>query len=187
MFKLSKVEDVVRIHPEMFGQDLTDVATAYLKEKYENTYDEEIGYIVLVDNVDVEPEGKVLSWDGSSFHKVRFDVTALRPMVNEIVEGEVVEIATFGVFVRIGSLDALLHISQIMNDFVTVDPSRGVVLGKESNRVLRVGDKVRVRIVAVSPPKGVSVGKIGLTCRQPFLGKLEWIEEDVAKARGEGS
>jgi len=187
MFKLSKVEDVVRIPPNMFGQDLTEVATAYLKEKYENTYDEELGYIVLVDNVDVEAEGKVLPGDGASYHRVRFEVVALRPMVNEIVEGEVVEIASFGVFVRIGPLDALLHISQIMNDFVSVDPSKGVVLGKETNRVLRVGDKVRVRIVAVSPPKGVSVGKIGLTCRQPFLGKLEWIEEEVAKAKGEES
>ena len=27
------------------------------------------------------------------------------------------------------------------------------------------------------------MGKIGVTCRQPFLGAFEWIEEDVAKAQ----
>ncbi|MCX8176159.1 MAG: DNA-directed RNA polymerase, partial [Candidatus Bathyarchaeota archaeon] len=43
------------------------------------------------------------------------------------------------------------------------------------------GDKVRVRITAVSMGKGGSGGKIGVTMRQPFLGKLEWIEEDLKK------
>ncbi len=184
MFKLFKVEDIVRIPPSMFGQDLVQVAEAQLREKYESTYDDEIGYIIFVSGVEVESTGKVLSGDGASYHKVNFDLVSFKPIVNEIIEGEVIEIASFGVFVRVGPLDALLHVSQIMDEFVSVDASQGVVIGKETNRVLRVGDEVRVRIVAVSPPKGVSVGKVGLTCRQPFLGKLEWIEGEVAK-RGE--
>ena len=36
-----------------------------------------------------------------------------------------------------------------------------------------------MRIVAVSFPRGRSSGKIGVTARQPFLGKLEWIEAEV--------
>jgi DNA-directed RNA polymerase subunit E' len=27
------------------------------------------------------------------------------------------------------------------------------------------------------------MGKIGITCRQPFLGALEWIVEDIKKAK----
>jgi DNA-directed RNA polymerase subunit E'/Rpb7 len=34
-------------------------------------------------------------------------------------------------------------------------------------------------MVAVSFPKGRSSGKIGVTARQPMLGKLDWIEEEV--------
>ena len=30
------------------------------------------------------------------------------------------------------------------------------------------------------------MGKIGITCRQPFLGAEEWIQEDLKKASGEG-
>ncbi len=185
MFKLYKVEDIVRIPPSMFGQDLARVAEAQLREKYESTYDDEIGYIIFIGSVDIESIGRVLSGDGASYHRVNFDLVSFKPIVNEIIEGEVIEIASFGVFVRVGPLDALLHISQIMDEFVSVDPSQGMVVGKESNKVLRVGDKVRVRVVAVSPPKGVSVGKVGLTCRQPYLGKLEWIDEEVAKKGGE--
>jgi DNA-directed RNA polymerase subunit E' len=27
------------------------------------------------------------------------------------------------------------------------------------------------------------MGKIGVTCRQPFLGALEWIDEEITKAQ----
>jgi DNA-directed RNA polymerase subunit E' len=27
------------------------------------------------------------------------------------------------------------------------------------------------------------MGKIGITCRQPFLGALEWIQEEIKKAK----
>jgi DNA-directed RNA polymerase subunit E' len=43
--------------------------------------------------------------------------------------------------------------------------------------VLRIGTRVRARITAVSIGKGAAAnGKIGITCRQPFLGAEEWIQ-----------
>src|SRR5437867_2062416 len=52
-------------------------------------------------------------------------------------------------------------------------------------RDLRIGDKVRTRIVAVSlNERAPRESKIGLTMRQPALGKLDWIEEDRARAEG---
>ncbi|MEM4649812.1 MAG: DNA-directed RNA polymerase, partial [Candidatus Bathyarchaeia archaeon] len=60
----------------------------------------------------------------------------------------------------------------------------GELIGKETHRKLAKGDLVRVRIIAVSFPRGGSGGKIGVTMRQPFLGKLEWIKEDVKKVSG---
>ena len=43
---------------------------------------------------------------------------------------------------------------------------------------------VRARITVVSLGRGSSSGKIGMTMRQPFLGKVEWIDSDVKKSRG---
>jgi DNA-directed RNA polymerase subunit E' len=100
------------------------------------------------------------------------------------VEGEVVEIADFGAFVRIGPIDALLHVSQLMDDFISYDEKQGVLLGKESKRKLMSGDQVRVRITAVSLGRAGTSGKIGVTARQPFLGKLEWIEHDLQRIKG---
>ncbi|MDG6991242.1 MAG: DNA-directed RNA polymerase, partial [Nitrososphaerota archaeon] len=62
------------------------------------------------------------------------------------------------------------------------DVKSGIITASQSKRTLRVGSKVRVRITAVSLGHGISMGKIGVTCRQPFLGALEWIDDDVAKA-----
>jgi len=50
---------------------------------------------------------------------------------------------------------------------------------KKQKRKLATGDQVRVRITAVSLGRAGSSGKIGVTARQPFLGKLDWLKEDV--------
>ena len=54
-------------------------------------------------------------------------------------------------------------------------------MGKETKRKLQTGDHVRVRITAVSLGRSGGSGKIGVTARQPFLGKIEWIRKDVEK------
>jgi DNA-directed RNA polymerase subunit E' len=154
-----------------------------VKTKYEGVVDEELGYVIAVANVKVNPVGKIIPGDGATYHKVTFSILAFYPKIQEIVEGEVVEIADFGAFVRIGPIDALLHVSQLMDDFISYDEKQGVLLGKETKRKLTSGDQVRVRITAVSLGRAGSSGKIGVTARQPFLGKLEWIDYDTQKLK----
>jgi len=56
-------------------------------------------------------------------------------------------------------------------------------MGRETRRKLSTGDQVRVRVTAVSLGRGGSSGKVGVTARQPFLGKLEWIRREVETLR----
>ena len=72
----------------------------------------------------------------------------------------------------------MIHISQTMDDFVTFAKDK-TLSGRDSKRTLRVGDMCRARVIAVSF-KDVTNPKIGLTMRQPGLGKLEWIEKEEA-------
>jgi DNA-directed RNA polymerase subunit E' len=153
--------------------------------KYEGMVDDELGYVVAVANIKVNPTGKIIPGDGATYHRVSFSLLTFQPKIQEIIEGEVVEIADFGTFIRVGPVDALLHVSQLMDDFISYDEKQGVLMGKESRRKLSTGDHVRVRITAVSLARGGGSGKIGVTARQPFLGKLEWINEDVRKIRSE--
>jgi DNA-directed RNA polymerase subunit E' len=183
LFKLITLEDTIRIPPETFGNPLEKVGHQQVKAKYEGVVNEELGYVIAVIDVKVSPIGKIIPGDGATYHKVAFSLLAFYPMLQEVVEGEVVEIADFGAFVRIGPIDALLHVSQLMDDFISYDEKQGVLLGKETKRKLISGDQVRVRITAVSLGRAGSSGKIGVTARQPFLGKLEWIEYDTQKIK----
>lgn len=181
MFKLIELQDTIRIPPETFGNPLEKVSREQVKAKYEGVVDEELGYVIAVTRVEVSPVGKIIPGDGATYHKVAFSLLAFYPVIQEVVEGDVVEIADFGAFVRIGPVDALLHVSQLMDDYISYDEKQGVLLGKETKRKLAAGDQVRVRITAVSLGRAGSSGKIGVTGRQPFLGKLEWIRQDVTK------
>lgn len=183
MFKLITCEDTIRIPPEKFGGELEKVAHEQLKTKYEGTVSEDLGYVIAATDINIDPTGKIIPGDGATYHKATFTLLTFFPEIQEIVEGEVVEIEDFGAFVRVGPIDALLHVSQIIDDFISYDEKQGVLFGKESQRKLKEGDKVRVRITAVSLTKGGASGKIGVTARQPFLGKLEWIDDDVKKIR----
>ena len=116
MFQLVELNDVVRVPPNRFGSGLESVALELLKLKYESTINPEYGYLVLVTNVKVDKIGKIIAGDGATYHKVKFEVFAFFPLKQEIIEGEIVEITDFGAFVRIGPTDALLHLSQIMDD-----------------------------------------------------------------------
>ena len=183
MFKLITLQDTIRIPPETFGNPLEAVGRQQVKSKYEGVVDEELGYVIAVTGVEVSPIGKIIPGDGATFHKVSFSLLTFYPLIQEIVEGDVVEIADFGAFVRIGPVDALLHVSQLMDDFISYDEKQGVLLGKETKRKLSSGDQVRVRITAVSLGRAGSSGKIGVTARQPFLGKLEWLKQEAAQTK----
>src|SRR5512137_343894 len=183
MFKLITLQDTIRIPPDTFGNPLEAVGKEQVKAKYEGVVDEELGYVIAVSKVEVSPIGKIIPGDGATYHKVSFSLLTFYPVIQEIVEGDVVEIADFGAFVRIGPVDALLHVSQIMDDYISYDEKQGVLMGKETKRKLATGDPVRVRITAVSLGKGGSSGKVGVTARQPFLGKLDWIKQDLEKMK----
>jgi len=185
MYKILTVRDTVRVPPSRFDEPLEEVVLDVLRKSYEGLTDKDVGVILAITEVKEIGTGRIIMGDGASYHNTTFEALVYKPELNEVVLGEVVEIVEFGGFVRLGPVDGLAHVSQVMDDFVGHDRKKGALYGKESKRALKEGDKVRARIVTVSMKKGTRAGKIGLTMRQPGLGKLEWIEEE-RKKRGKG-
>lgn len=184
MFTIVEMSDVVRIPPNRLGTSLKEAAISILKEKYESMISADLGYVIMIIDADANATGKMVAGDGATYHRVNFKSLTFYPMLQEIVEGEVVEITEFGAFVRIGPTDALLHLSQIIDDYLRSDLKQGMIIANQSAKTLRIGSKLRARVTAVSLGKGAAMGKIGITCRQPFLGAEEWINEEVKKAEG---
>lgn len=184
MYMLNEVEKVIRIPPSELGDDPDKVVDTLTWETYEGHVVEggDKNFTLLIKNVRAVGPGRIVHGDGAVYQTVRFEQVVFKPRDNEVVEGVVVEILKFGAFVRFGPLDGLLHVSQIMDDRVDIDEANQRLVGKETGRFLAVGDIVRARIVSVDlNEKNPQDSKIGLTMRQPGLGKLEWLEEDRKK------
>ncbi|UCE75330.1 MAG: DNA-directed RNA polymerase [Methanomassiliicoccales archaeon] len=184
MYQIITREEVVRIPPEQLTENINEVVERLTQQNFEGKIGKTGGLTVLTTNIERLGEGRIVHGDGAVYQGVRYDALIFVPDLQEIVHGTVCEMLKFGAFVRFGPLDGLLHISQVMDDRIDVDVANSRLTGKDTRRDLKVGDDARARIVAVSiNERSPRESKIGLTMRQPALGKFEWIEEDI---RGEG-
>jgi DNA-directed RNA polymerase subunit E' len=168
----------VEIPPFLFSQPKEVSARLILSEDYEGIITKQYGFIIAVVDVLSVSTGQIIPGNANTFHEVEFTILTFRPTVSEIVEGEVVEIVDFGAFIRLGPLDGLVHVSQITDDYISYEQVGNRFIGKETGKILEVGDGIRAKVIAVSLGGGRS-GKLGLSMRSPYLGKDEWIEQDI--------
>jgi len=172
MYKIVTLKEKIKVPPEKFGLDEEKAIEETIQENYEAKTDAKLGMIFLslvsVENIE---EGKIYPTDPNVYYITTFKMLAFKPELNELVIGEVVDNTDFGSFVRIGPIDGLVHISQLMDDYVSFDKKNSVFSGKQTKKTLKIGDKVLARIISISWKEQ---NKIGLTMRQPGLGALHW-------------
>lgn len=179
MFYKIVIRDHIRVPPNLFGEDIDSAIIKMVKDRYDGYISQELGIVIDVSKVNSVGEGVVIAGDGASYYDAEFELLTFKPEMQEIILGKIKDIADFGAFISIGPIEGMIHISQTMDDFVSLSKDK-VLLGKDSKRSLKVNDLCRARIVAVSF-KDITNPKLGLTMRQAGLGKFEWIEEDLAK------
>jgi DNA-directed RNA polymerase subunit E' len=180
MYRVITVEDKVRVPPTKLNMKVKDAVKESIAEQMEGVIEPRLGVVLGVISVDKVGEGKIVPGDPSVYYNSTFRLLTYKPELHELVQGEVIDNTEFGSFVRIGPMDGLIHISQIMDDFVSYDNKNSVFLGKQTRRTLKEGDKIRGRIISVSWGEQ---NKIGLTMRQPQLGNLVWLEEEKRKQK----
>ncbi|MFX1454660.1 MAG: DNA-directed RNA polymerase [Promethearchaeota archaeon] len=178
IFKLFTIEGKIEIPPFLFDQEKNVSARIILSEDYEGIITKEFGFIIAVVDVLNVGKGIIIPGNANTFHEVEFTILTFKPTVSEVVEGSVVEIVDFGSFIRLGPLDGLVHVSQICDDYISYEQVGNRFIGKETGKILEVNDQVRAKIIAVSLGTGRS-GKLGLTMRQRYLGKEDWIQNDL--------
>jgi DNA-directed RNA polymerase, subunit E' (EC 2.7.7.6) len=182
MYYKLKLADKVRVPAHRLGEDLRVVLLDVLQEQLEGSIDKEIGIFIVVTDIDEIGEGEIIPGDGAVYYDVNFEALALRIALQEIVEGIVVETTGFGAFVSLGPIDAMLHVSQISDDYINHDEKNSRLVCQETNRTIGVGDVVRARIVSLSlNEREPRESKIGLTMRQAGLGTAQWLEDEQTK------
>jgi len=172
MFYEEKLNDHIRVSPDLFALSTKEAVIKQIKKKYDGYISEELGIIIDVIDVDDIGEGVIVPGDGATFFDVDFRVISFKPELQEVIPGKIRDLADFGAFISMGPIEGMIHISQTMDDFVSFGKDK-VLQGKETGRNLKIGDFCKARIVAISY-KDLSNPKIGLTMRQQGLGKPDW-------------
>ncbi len=185
MFYKTIVKDHIRVPPRLFGEDISAALLKQIKSDYEGYISKEMGIVIDVSSIEEVKEGKIIPGDGAAYYEATFSLLTFKPELQEVLHGQIKDMADFGAFINIGPIDGMIHISQTMDDFVSFSKDK-VLLGKESKKSLKIGDKCRARVIAVSY-KDITNPKFGLTMRQKGLGRLDWIPEDLAKKGGKKS
>jgi DNA-directed RNA polymerase subunit E' len=179
MFYKSELRDHIRVPPKFFDLDVDEAVLKCIRTKYDGYISQDLGIVVDVVGIKEVQEGIIIPGDGASYYETVFDIITFRPEMQEVIPGRIKDIADFGAFITMGPIEGMIHISQTMDDFVSFAKDK-VLTGKDSKRTLKTGDLCRARIIAVSF-KDMTNPKLGLTMRQPGLGRLDWIEEESQK------
>ncbi|WP_436936389.1 DNA-directed RNA polymerase [Halovenus marina] len=186
MYKRVTLRDTVEVPPEHLADVTPDLVKKLLQDKLEGRVDEDVGSVVSVIDVHDIGDGAVLPNEPGVYYEAEFDALTFDPQMQEVVDGEVVEVVNFGAFVGIGPVDGLLHVSQISDEYLAFDSEGQQLASSESNRTLGTGDSVRTRIVTKSiDERNPRDSKIGLTAKQVGLGKHGWLKEEREKRQAQ--
>lgn len=179
MYKRVRLKDTVEVPPKHLADVSEQRVKELLQDKLEGRMDEDVGSVVSVVEIHDIGEGAVLPNRPGVYYEAEFDALTFDPSMQEVVDGTVVETVEFGAFVGIGPVDGLLHVSQITDEYLTFDAENQQLASADSDKSLGVDDAVRVRIVTKSiDERNPRDSKIGLTAKQPGLGKHEWLESE---------
>ncbi len=181
MFYRIIVRDHIRIPPDLFNLETDEAAVKMIKKKYSGFISINLGVVIDVTEIKSMGEGIIIPGDGASYYDTTFELLTFKPEMQDVVLGKIKDIADFGAFINIGPIEGMIHVSQTMDDFVSFSKDKSLT-GKETKRTLKVGDKCRAKIIAISF-KDVANPKLGLSMRQPFLGRIDWVEEEIGKTQ----
>lgn len=181
MFYEIEVQSHIRVPPELFNMNEKEAILKELNKQFEGYISKDIGFVIAVSDITEVGDGVIVPGDGAAYYDTRFKLFTFKPELQEVLFGRIRDITDFGAFIDIGVTDGMIHVSQTMDDYVSFSKSN-VLSGKESKKVLKIKDRCRARIIAVSF-KEINNPKIGLTMRQAKLGALSWIEQGMKKTK----
>ena len=72
--------------------------------------------------------------------------------VGDEFEGVISSVTNFGLFIRLADLqiDGLIHVTNLGNEYFQHDAAKHCLIGEQTHKVYRLGDKVTVQVASVS-------------------------------------
>ena len=174
MFYLVDVQEKVGIEAQNLKKDIKACAEERLEEMHSK---EENGvFLGVVEIKNIGETGKILPEKPYIYFDIEYTSLFFQPAQNEIVDGIITEIAEFGPFVRLGPIEAFIHISQITKEKLTYNPEQDIITTKDGKFVVKRDEKVRALVAnsAISEDKV----RVNLTMKQDGLGLISMLEKE---------
>ncbi|KRM96340.1 30S ribosomal protein S1 [Liquorilactobacillus aquaticus DSM 21051] len=92
--------------------------------------------------------------------------TMAKLVVGDVIEGKIARLTSFGAFIDLGGVDGLVHVSEIAYERV-----------EKPSDVLKVGETVKVKVLAVDPEKE----RISLSIKQTLPQPWDDLDQKVAE------
>ncbi len=177
MFYLLDVKEKVGIEAQKLKENVQDS----IEEKLEDLHlKEENGvFLGVVEIKKIGETGEILPEKPYIYFDVEYTSLFFQPIQNEVVDGYITEVAEFGPFVRIGPVDALVHISQITKESLTYNPEQDVITSKDSKIILKKDEPVRAIVVNSSISEDRT--RINMMMKQDELGLIKLLKKPKKK------
>jgi ribonuclease R len=80
----------------------------------------------------------------------------IRQKIGEEFQGIISGVMSFGIFVELMDtlVEGLVHIKELDDDYYIYDEKTYTLVGRDTDRILRLGDEVRIKVARVSPEEG---------------------------------
>lgn len=152
MFILSKIEDLVQIKPESFGNDLKKSLVRELNIKYSNKIIPNLGLAISVWDLLSVDDGLLRPSDGCIYYKVVLRLIVFKPFIGELVIGWIEECTSDGIKIKLDFFNEIFIPKDLLFEGCYFNPTENLWVWRtdaedpESDVYFDINEKVQFRI-----------------------------------------
>lgn len=160
MYYLLEIETKTSLSPDQLDpkKDANELLLKALRETLEGQVLTDVGLVVAVISCNIRGEGRIPPRSPEIYFRTNIRLIAFKPIPNEVVEGEIVNVTETGAFVNLGSLDGFWPRNRISNRRMEFNARKGTLEDREEEIVIRRKEKARIKVnnVEVRTPNTLS-------------------------------
>ncbi|GAX83296.1 hypothetical protein CEUSTIGMA_g10722.t1 [Chlamydomonas eustigma] len=148
MFKLTCIEDDIRVQPSDLSLPPLEAVTAVIENRFIDKVLPGLGLVITIYDVDSIEGGFVYPSDGAAFFKVRFRLVVFRPFVGEILVGRLKSCSREGLRVSLGFTEDVIIPEYALQDPSFYDEGEKLWLWKfeGNNMYMDIGEEIRLKV-----------------------------------------
>lgn len=150
MFFVKIFTESIILDPSSLGRDLENLIRAALIEKVQGSVSQKYGYIICVIKTLEIGKGKILDTTGEVIFNVKYKAVVMKPILNEIIDGVVEKVESYGINVTAGVLKKIfISKNHFPGDF-QYNENTNSFKSQEMNDEVKVDSDIRFRITGIN-------------------------------------